>query len=105
MRPEAARTQACQTERGASFQMFVAGLSADPELLAMNRDVNASALREDYVRRGSHARPATHHAALHAITPPQFTTQYRSQAKKIYQMKKNFFVRRLNQTRRRNHEF
>ena len=48
MRPVAARPQARQTERGVAFQMLVAGLAADPELLAQIRDAKASALREDY---------------------------------------------------------
>jgi hypothetical protein len=40
----AARPQARQTERGVAFQMLVAGLAADPELLAQIRDAKASAL-------------------------------------------------------------
>lgn len=48
VRPVAARPQARQTERGAALQMFIAGLAADPELLAQIRDAKASALRDDY---------------------------------------------------------
>ena len=48
VRPMAARPQARQTERGAAFQMLIAGLPADPELLVQIRDAKASTLREDY---------------------------------------------------------
>ena len=48
VRPMAARPQARQTERGAALQMLIAGLAADPELLAQIRDARASTLREDY---------------------------------------------------------